>query len=118
VTESTSSTPGRNVHSVWRCKWCGLEYRHPIMGAVAVGHWCGDELRTMTRTVRSAYDEIGADERKQRRQRTFSRESTLSQQGFENVDGRNEGRDEAEWGQTPGSQVAALLGAPSEGGVA
>ena len=107
-----------NVHSVWRCRWCGFEYSHPITGAVAVGHWCGDELRTMTRTVRSVYDEISADERKQRRQRAFAQESTVTQQGSETEKLAYKARDEAEWCQIPGSQVAALLDAPSEGFVA
>ncbi len=68
----------RLVHSVWTCRWCGLEYEHPITGAVAAGHWCDGKLRTLTRTARSRYDEISASERPRSQIRTVGNKGPVS----------------------------------------
>jgi hypothetical protein len=66
VTErSTKSRKARYADSVWRCRWCRLEYRHPITGAISVGHFCEHEkLRTLTRSWRSRYDREAAQDRR------------------------------------------------------
>ena len=96
--------PNRIVQSVWRCRWCGATYQHPITGAIVVGHFCTDvrhTFRKMTRAGRSIYDEIAADQRNPRPEHDSPQDPTVVPQGSMNADSRFEGRKDATWGQTP-----------------